>query len=107
MSEYDFCQIEFAGGTKRLTCKQLGFDWPPPATMDFMGFEFKRMGYSKISDEDIETMSHVARGAMYVPAGDINKCACAGCNNDAVKMWGGRWHCHDCLPPMMKDKTDG
>jgi len=29
-------------------------------------------------------------------------CACTDCNKKSVKHWGGRPHCADCLPPMVK-----
>ncbi len=105
MSDYDFLEFHFQGGIRRYKASDLKQSWPPPEFMDVQGFQFKRVSYSKITDEQIAGMDHVARGAMYVPVGSVEKCACTGCEKDAVRMWGGRWHCYDCLPPMMKGKV--
>jgi hypothetical protein len=64
----DFLQLEFDGGTKRVLCRSAGVDWPPPETLNIMGFEMKRESYSRISDKDRASMAHVCRGALYVPA---------------------------------------
>jgi len=67
----DMIQFEFEGGTKRIFCKQLGVDWPPPKEMAFMGFDMERQQYSAITDEQRQEMTHVFRGAVYAPAGAV------------------------------------
>jgi hypothetical protein len=62
----DFCRIQFLSGTKDLTCKSLGIDWPPPPIIRLHGFEYMRRSYSYISDKDRGEMTHVVRGSLYV-----------------------------------------
>lgn len=64
----DFCQINFDGGTKRIRCHDLGIDWPPPEILDFEGFEFTRVGMSRITDEQRSQLDNVCRGAEYSPS---------------------------------------
>lgn len=63
----DFCRIQFTGGTRDLTCKQLGIDWPPPEYLEIHGFKFRLFNYSKLTDADLEQITLIARGAVYVP----------------------------------------
>jgi hypothetical protein len=64
----DFVQLEFAGGNRRISCKSLGVEWPPPEKLDVLGFPFKRDSYSLIPDALRESCGAVVRGARYVPA---------------------------------------
>lgn len=63
----DMIQLEFDGGRKRISCKANGIDWPPPEILNFNGFEMKRKSMSTISDDDRKEMTHVLRGAVYIP----------------------------------------
>ena len=63
----DFCQMVLSGGTKRFTCKTLGYTWPPPEQIVWGGFHFVRIRYSEITDEQRADMEHVCRGAEYKP----------------------------------------
>jgi hypothetical protein len=67
------------GGIIRTTCKSAGVEWPPPMYLAIDGqahitdalpvegphLLLKRVNMSKITDEQIATMSHVCRGAEY------------------------------------------
>ena len=64
----DFLQLEFDGGTKRITCRSAGIEWPPPERINVMGFEMVRESYSQITDEDRQQMTMITRGARFVPA---------------------------------------
>lgn len=64
----DFLQLEFDGGTKRVSCRSLGIDWPPPERINVMGFEMVRESFSQITDEQREKMTMIIRGTRYVPA---------------------------------------
>ena len=61
----DFCRLNFLSGPRDHTCKQLGITWPPADFIHISVFTFKRINYSKITDEQREGMTHVARGAEY------------------------------------------
>jgi hypothetical protein len=62
----DFCRIHFAAGSRNVACIKMKMEWPPPEIIDFgWGFRFERTSYSKITDEQRKTMTHVARGAEY------------------------------------------
>lgn len=50
---------------KRLTCKSLGIDWPPPFELILMGVRMHRKSMSKITDPERHRMTHVCRGAQY------------------------------------------
>jgi hypothetical protein len=63
----DFCQILLPGKPRRYTCKSLGYDWPPPEEIVWAGFNFVRIRYSQITDEQREEMTNVIRGAEYRP----------------------------------------
>jgi hypothetical protein len=63
----DFVRIEMQGGTKNILCKSLGIDWPPPEEIDFCGFTFVKIRQSQFTDEQMETLTHVCRGALYQP----------------------------------------
>jgi len=73
----DVLQINFAGGIKLLLCKAVNVDWPPPERLDIMGFKFKRVAYSAISDEEMQRIIDYAiplfLGALYVPADGLDK----------------------------------
>lgn len=92
--------IRIAGLNIRL--KQLDLDWPPPEELIFMDITYKRLSFSKITDEQIKDMTHVCRGADYVPVDAIVTCASMGCDKKATRTYGGHPHCYDCLPPFMK-----
>lgn len=64
----DFLQLEFDGGTKRVTCRSLGLDWPPPERINVMGFDMDRESHSQITDAQRQELTMVMRGARYVPA---------------------------------------
>ena len=64
----DFLQLEFDGATKRITCRSVGIEWPPPKRINVMGFEMVRESYSQIADEDRRQMTMFMGGARYVPA---------------------------------------
>lgn len=61
----DFIQIETEAGPRRLWCKKIGLDWPPPSFITVGGFRWRLVRHSEISDEDRATMTHVCRGAEY------------------------------------------
>ena len=63
----DMLQLEFAHGMKRIFCKLNGIDWPPPEVIEIFGFRMRRKSMSIISDEDRADMTHVCRGAVYLP----------------------------------------
>jgi hypothetical protein len=64
----DFCQIHFLTGRHRnIACNNLHINWPPPEVLDYCGFQYKRIRYSEITDEQRDGMEHVARGAEYRP----------------------------------------
>lgn len=65
----DFLWVELAAGRHRhIACKAAGVSWPPPERVNLYGFWYQRERYSQITDEQREKMTHVARGARYVPA---------------------------------------
>jgi hypothetical protein len=64
----DFLQLEFAGGTRRVACRTLGVDWPPPERITVMGFEMVRDSFSQITDEQRAGLTMLMRGARYIPA---------------------------------------
>ena len=61
----DFVLIQMQGGPRRWRCEPLGLEWPPPELIDIEGFQFKRVRYSKITDEQRADMTSVCRGAEY------------------------------------------
>ena len=78
--ESDFLRLNTACmGALNIRLNKLGLDWPPPEfiVMDDEGiirkanekdkrdFILERVSMSKITDEQIATMDHVARGAEY------------------------------------------
>ena len=64
----DFLRLVFDHGVKNVTCKSVGIDWPPPPMLDVGGFILLRKSYSQITDEQREGLTHVARGAEYLPS---------------------------------------
>lgn len=64
----DFVVLVFDHGIVRQPCKSLGLEWPPPERIEMFGFQFKRERYSHITDEQREQMTHVCRGAEYMPS---------------------------------------
>ena len=62
----DLVHLVFDGGTKRVTCKSLGLDWPPPQEINVAGFVLVLNRRSEITDGDRAAMTHVYRGAEYV-----------------------------------------
>jgi len=63
----DMIRLVMQGGTKNVTCKSLGIDWPPPEELDIAGFIFVKVGQSQFTDEQRASMTHVLRGAQYEP----------------------------------------
>jgi hypothetical protein len=64
--EDDYMEFRMlTGRPKRVTLKSVQLDWPPPPQVTFMDFPFRRISYSKITDEQRQAMSHVARGSEY------------------------------------------
>ena len=61
----DFVVLNFDGGTKRIRCRDLGIDWPPPEKLTVAGFTLTRSRFSSITDEQRADMTHVCRGAEY------------------------------------------
>ena len=63
----DHILIRFgSGASRRYFLKDIGYDWPPPEVLEFSGFNFKRLRYSSITDEQREKIDRVCRGAEYV-----------------------------------------
>lgn len=60
-------------GVVRQRCKDVGVEWPPPERLERFGTAFKRLRYSQISDEDRADMTHVCRGAEYVPEAEVKR----------------------------------
>lgn len=65
--EDDVLELRFDGGTKHVFCKNLNISWPPPETITVWGFRMRRESMSKITDRQRAEMTHVVRGAVYVP----------------------------------------
>lgn len=63
----DMLQLEFNGGRRRVTCISAGVAWPPPEILDIMGFKMRRESMSSLTDEQRNEMTHVLRGAVYIP----------------------------------------
>jgi hypothetical protein len=65
----DFIQVQDESHKvlTRFMCAPRGIDWPPPLFLTLHGRTFKRLAHSAITAEDIKTMPHVARGALYEP----------------------------------------
>lgn len=63
----DFLQLVFDGGTKRATCRSLGIDWPPPERIEVGGIPMQRSRMSALTDDERAAMTHVCRGAEYLP----------------------------------------
>lgn len=61
----DFCQFNFMGKPKRISCNQLNVEWPPPETLECFGVEFKRASHSQLTDEQMKDLSCIVRGAAY------------------------------------------
>jgi hypothetical protein len=61
----DFVRLCFDHGVVNQPCKALGLAWPPPEEFEAMGFKFRRVRFSKITDEQRAGMTHVMRGAEY------------------------------------------
>lgn len=64
----DFVRVHFQAGPRNYRLIGLGLTWPPPEKLDIMGFVFVRHTYSGITDEERAGMTHVCRGAEYIPA---------------------------------------
>ena len=64
----DFLVLHTESGVRRPTCRSIGIEWPPPETLDFLGFKWKQIRRSQITDEERSGMTHVMRGAEYMPA---------------------------------------
>ena len=57
--------VMLTGRPKRVFLRQVKFEWPPPLIATFMGFPFRRVSMSTITDEERKTMTNVCRGAEY------------------------------------------
>lgn len=63
----DFIQLQTESGPRRIWLKTINAKWPPQPVIDLCGFRFKRTRMSEITDEERAGMSHVCRGAEYIP----------------------------------------
>jgi hypothetical protein len=50
---------------KRISCKQLNLEWPPPEEINLWEFDWVRVRYSQITDGQRGDMTCVIRGAEY------------------------------------------
>jgi hypothetical protein len=64
----DFLMLHTESGIRRPTCRSLGIEWPPPETLDILGFRWTQSRRSEITDEHRSAMTHVCRGAEYFPS---------------------------------------
>lgn len=96
--EDDMCKI----GDLFIKCVSMGVLWPPPKELNINGTRYTLVSYSKITDDERKAMTHVVRGAEYKLSDELIICAVTGCENESFRTYGGRPHCYDCLPPMMK-----
>lgn len=67
---HDFIRVEAADGSVSQVLLPDGFDWPPPEhleceTSSGQRIFVRRISMSEITDEQIATITHVARGALY------------------------------------------
>lgn len=71
MTTFDDDFIRFQGGPldgAQAYCAKNGMEWPPPETLPANdGVVYRRESYSIITDEQREGMTHIMRGALYVP----------------------------------------
>ena len=67
----DMLQLEFDGGTRNITCKNAGIEWPPPNELYIYGFNMRLRQRSGLTDEQRANMTNVLRGARYVPSGGV------------------------------------
>lgn len=66
LHENDFIRFQFDHGKIDQPAKALVKDWPPPEELEFMGFQFKRLRYSELTDEQMkEVGKYIIRGAEY------------------------------------------
>lgn len=63
----DFVMFQTEAGPRRVFLKNIGKTWPPPERIDLMGFMYRRERMSEITDEQRAEMTHVCRGAEYIP----------------------------------------
>ena len=63
----DFIRLEMDGGTRTISCKSAGIDWPPPEKIRIYGFDFARESFSEITDDQRRGTGRVMRGAVYQP----------------------------------------
>ncbi len=75
----DFIRLHLDMGVQNIPCVKIGFEFPPPERIYMSGdkgirawekgdtpmYILKRVGYSSITDEQREGMTHVVRGAEY------------------------------------------
>ena len=64
----DMLQLEFDGGTRNITCKKAGVEWPPPDQLYIYGFNMRLKQLSSLTDEQRAGMTNILRGARYVPS---------------------------------------
>lgn len=53
------------GRDRRVFCKEIGIQWPPPERITIGDIEFSRIRMSELSDELMLKMPNVCRGAEY------------------------------------------
>lgn len=68
--EDDFIKLDTFGGPKLLRCLPNNIAWPPPEKLELLGFKWKRVSMSAITDAQREKMTHVMRGALYQAEGN-------------------------------------
>lgn len=61
----DFIEFQLQTGSRRVACKTLGIEWPPPDLLHLFDFEWELVRRSQISDEQRKEMTHIMRGAQY------------------------------------------
>lgn len=76
----DFIQITTETGVKRMYCKALGLEWPPPEVINLSGFLYERVRYSQITDEQRTGLTMLMRGAEYTLVGITDQAGSAHYN---------------------------
>jgi hypothetical protein len=62
----DYMRFVFEHGRKDVSCKAAGVSWPPPETVEVLGFRMRLRRRSEITDEQRAGLTRVCRGAEYV-----------------------------------------
>lgn len=63
----DFIRLVCPDGTLNVLCKAFQLDWPPPELVSYDGVIYERQRMSALTDEQRESLTHVIRGAEYLP----------------------------------------